>query len=285
VQLLLWGGPPVAIISKDPWILNYVMFVDESGDHNLKAIDNERPLFCLTGCVFERRYYQNVVRPRFDALKCEFWGNTDVVFHSRDIRRHQKDFTILADPDLRRKFYEALNSLIADLQFTIIAIVLHKEDHLVRYGDHARNPYYWSLELLLERYTFLVARRGGKAATGYVLAESRGETEDRRLIDEYHRLQASSSSYNCDLRSITSLWTLKKTENIVGLQIADLAAYPIASKVLRPHSSQPAFDVLLPKIDAAPAGKGGGILGYGLKIVPQPTDEHLTLWANKKAWT
>ncbi len=43
---------------------------------------------------------------------------------------------------------------------------------------------------------------------------------------------------------------LKKAESIAGLQIADLAAYPIAAKVLRPTHPQPAFDVLFPKINS-----------------------------------
>lgn len=31
----------------------YVMFVDESGDHNLQNIDDNFPLFCLCGCIFK----------------------------------------------------------------------------------------------------------------------------------------------------------------------------------------------------------------------------------------
>jgi len=37
---------------------------------------------------------------------------------------------------------------------------------------------------------------------------------------------------------------------------------------------QKSFDVVIGKLDKAPASKGGGILGYGLKIFPQPTFEH-----------
>ena len=70
----------------------------------------------------------------------------------------------------------------------------------------------------------------------------------------------------------------KKTANIAGLQIADLVAYPIAAKVLRPDLEQKAFDVVIGKLDKASASKGSGILGYGLKIFPQPTFEHYNVF-------
>ena len=73
----------------------------------------------------------------------------------------------------------------------------------------------------------------------------------------------------------------KKERNIAGLQIADMIAYPIAAKVLRPGAEQKAFDVLQPKIDAAPRHKGSYLLGYGLKVFPQPTFEHYLLWGPK----
>jgi hypothetical protein len=68
--------------------------------------------------------------------------------------------------------------------------------------------------------------------------------------------------------------------NLAGLQIADLVAYPIAAKVLRPDAEQKAFDILCPKIAAGPVCNRRSILGYGLKIFPQPTAEHEWLWGH-----
>ncbi len=121
-------------------------------------------------------------------------------------------------------------------------------------------------------------RRGGSKTTGYILAESRGQLEDGLLDEEYGRLREYGSAYQADLTNITGLDGKAGASNIVGLQIATLSAYPIAAKVLRPDKEQLAFDVLKGKIDAAPPSKGGAILGYGLKIFPQPTFEHHLLW-------
>ena len=53
-----------------------------------------------------------------------------------------------------------------------------------------------------------------------------------------------------------------KRENINGLQLADLAAYPIARYVIEPLRANPAFELIEPKIYA----KGGK--QYGLKKFP-----------------
>ena len=37
----------------------YVVYVDESGDHNLESIDQEYPVFVLSFCVFRKGNYSH----------------------------------------------------------------------------------------------------------------------------------------------------------------------------------------------------------------------------------
>ncbi|MEW5830585.1 MAG: DUF3800 domain-containing protein [Chloroflexota bacterium] len=251
----------------------HVLFMDESGDHNLTNIDNNFPAFCLAGCIFERAYYKATVRPAVDALKSKFWGRTDVILHSSDIRKHRGDFSFLGDPGRRQEFYEALNEMVSGLRFTILAVVIMKKAHLDLYGDGARHPYHLALEFIMERYAMRMNRLSS-FTEGYMMAESRGMKEDVLLKNQYFYYKQFGTRFQSNLSNITSFWMEKKGANIAGLQIADLVAYPIAAKVLRPDIEQKAFDLLKEKIDSAPVNKGGGILGYGLKIFPQPTLEH-----------
>ncbi len=80
-------------------------------------------------------------------------------------------------------------------------------------------------------------------------------------------------SYYQTFEEITTLWTEKKRKNIVGLQIADLAAYPIACKVLRPQVEHLSYNVLRDKICTSQS-QPPRILGYGIKIFPQATFDH-----------
>ena len=88
-------------------------------------------------------------------------------------------------------------------------------------------------------------------------------------VEIFHDLQESGIKFE----EITTLWTEKKRKNIAGLQIADLAAYPIARKILDPTGAQLSFDVLRAKICHKP-GEPNCILGYGIKIFPQATFAH-----------
>jgi hypothetical protein len=258
---------------------HYILFMDESGDHNLSNIADDFPVFCLTGCIFESLYYREVVRPKLDKFKEHFWGTRDVILRSRDIRRHEGRFAFLHDPDKRKEFYFKLDDLMQGLQFTILSVVIQKHDYMARYGPNVQHPYHLSFKFIMERYAIMMRRRDRKS-TGRIIAESRGQFEDGLLKGEYNRLKGASY-YQRDFGNIVNFWMEKKRANIAGLQIADLVAYPIAAKVLHPDREQKAFDIIGDKFDHAPRQRGG-ILGYGLKIFPQPTHAHYLLWGGGK---
>jgi hypothetical protein len=47
---------------------DYVVYVDESGDHGLASIDPEFPVFVLAFCVFEKSHYINsLFRPHNES--------------------------------------------------------------------------------------------------------------------------------------------------------------------------------------------------------------------------
>jgi hypothetical protein len=257
--------------------MGHILFVDESGDHNLANIDDNFPVFCLAGCAFESNYYNGEVRKTVDEFKLRWWGRTEVDLHSREIRKCEGDFSFLHDPAKKEAFYADLNGLVSSLRFRIIAIVILKNSHRDRYGPKAKHPYSLSLAFMLERYSKLIVRNGW-AESGWILAESRGGDEDGALKAEYCRLVKQGTYYQSNLSNITSLWTEKKSANIAGLQIADLVAYPIAAKVLRPMMENKSLEILMEKFDVSPRGQ---ILGFGLKIFPEPTTEHRLAFGQK----
>ncbi len=54
----------------------------------------------------------------------------------------------------------------------------------------------------------------------------------------------------------------KKKENIIGLQIADIAAYPIAKYILDKNAQNPAFNIIESKIYRQSGEQ------HGLTIIP-----------------
>lgn len=54
---------------------DFIVFVDESGDHSLTSIDAGYPVFVLTFCIFRKKYYSEIVTPGLRMLKFETFGH------------------------------------------------------------------------------------------------------------------------------------------------------------------------------------------------------------------
>ncbi len=128
-----------------------ILFFDESGDHNLSVIDPSYPLFVLGGVIMEEVYAKEVLTPRLSAFKCELFGNDDLILHTADITRNRNGFERLKDSGFRIAFYDRLNALMRELDYSVVACAIRKDEHLARYGMAALDPYLMSLDILVER--------------------------------------------------------------------------------------------------------------------------------------
>ena len=68
-----------------------VMFIDESGHHNLdpKTVDPKYPIFVLCGCIFDEKRYERVVK-KLNQLKIDFFGTSEIIFHTLEMTRPSK---------------------------------------------------------------------------------------------------------------------------------------------------------------------------------------------------
>ena len=69
------------------------------------------------------------------------------------------------------------------------------------------------------------------------MTESRGRREDRELKENFHRFMTVGADIPASLQSVSSsqIKLSLKTDNITGLQLADLLAYPSKKGVLLDH--------------------------------------------------
>src|SRR5437016_2102244 len=113
---------------------NYIVYVDESGEHGLKSINPQNPVFVLAFCIFEKPAYRQAVVPIVQELKFDNWGHDAVVLHIHDIRNQRGDFKILIDQALRAAFLERLNVIIEALPVTVIAAAIDKYRLVKKYA-------------------------------------------------------------------------------------------------------------------------------------------------------
>ncbi len=246
-----------------------VMFLDESGDHSLVKVDQQFPIFCLAGCIFDEDEYNGNCNRKIDEFKMRYFNNVDIVLHSREIRKCSPPFNILLNKNTKQSFYADLNNLILNLPFTVLASVILKNKLKNQYVDPV-NPYTLSLYFIMERFLYFLEENN---EIGYICAESRDPRSNTNLLGIFTEIINNGSGFinGRDVealrfqRKIHKMIFLTKQHNENGHQIADLTAYPVARFALNKNKLNSAFDIVKTKFRCSPAGK---IKGYGLKIFP-----------------
>ena len=71
---------------------NFIVYVDESGDHGMQTLDKNYPVFVLAFCVFYKRHYAERVAPALQKFKFNHFGHDHVVLHENEIRKEKGSF-------------------------------------------------------------------------------------------------------------------------------------------------------------------------------------------------
>lgn len=241
------------------------MFIDESGDHSLDKIDPSYPMFVLAGCIFDFDYYSQYVEPEINKLKIKHFGKTNVILRSYDIRKQKGEFSSLVDMIKRTTFYEDLDSFISTLDFKIIASAIRK-DRLKNQYRTPSNPYHLCLRFILERAVMYLGKTDEKMI---FRIESRQTHNDEKLAEVYESFRNKDQDiFKKDeiQAKLVDLSFNQKVQNIIGMQIADLVAYPIGRWVLDNSKENKAFEIIKNKFHKS--FKSPSYLNYGLKIFP-----------------
>ena len=247
---------------------DYIVYVDESGDHGLKSIDPEYPIFCLAFCIFKKSDYIFKVIPDLNYLKSKFWGHGDVVLHEHDIRKNRTgDWSILTDDKLRDCLIYDIDLLFKKSNIYMISSVINKTD-LTMYHS-MQNPYELAMLFCMERLNDWLVDQNQSGRIIQVHFESRGKNEDRLLKDKFQEIRnntPTSAPLKTDFSKITyRMRFLDKKVNSTGLQLADLAARPIGLHGFRPDQPNRAFNTINKKFITL---NNGYNQGKCLKIFP-----------------
>jgi hypothetical protein len=137
--------------------MKYYLFMDESGDHGLTTLNPDFPVFLLCGVLISETDY-TTLSTQINELKTSIWGDKQVILHSRDIRKCEKEFQVLFDLDLKAIFYNQLNQLISSNNYTVIASAIQKDNFIRRYGRLSKDVYELALSFIIERAIFFFGR-------------------------------------------------------------------------------------------------------------------------------
>lgn len=219
------------------------------------------PVFVLVGVLVGERHYAKRVVPAVQRLKQDYGLPPDVPLHSRAIRRWDPPFDFLRDTDVKQAFYTDISSLFTRLQLRLFSVVIDKRRLASRYL--LASPYDISISQLLS----LVCGSPGMPApwrpnVARIVAESRGRREDKELQREFQAFrQRGLHNYGAEGVSRRTASTvnavypdkirfLRKSLVVAGLELADLAAYPIGRAAVDNNWDNPAYLVLATRLGA-----------------------------------
>lgn len=242
-----------------------ILFLDESGDHNLSIIDQQYPLFVLGGVIVDKGYAEEEMTEAVQSFKRRLFGRDDLVLHTADITRNRNGFERMKEPAFRARFYSELNDLMRSLRFMVVACAIRKDAHLSRYGVAALDPYLLSLDILVERFCMEL---GNVSGGGLIVAEKRDPTLDHELDLAWLNLKIQGTRYlqATDIeKRVLGLNLRAKSENLVGLQLADLVVTPIGRYVLGKPIKED-FEIIREKFRCSVRGV---FEGYGLVVLPK----------------
>jgi len=240
---------------------DYIVYVDESGDHGLATFGREYPVFVLAFCIFQKSHYLDYVAPQIQQFKFRHFGHDAVILHESDIRKDRGDFNFLKSPDSKRAFMDELNRVVENAQFTVICTVINKAKLKERHS-HSFNPYDLALLFGMEMVHSFLQHNNQLSHITHVVMERRGKKEEDELESSFRRYADGENAYNAKLP--LELIFAGKQINSAGLQLADLVARPVGLSLIRPQQTNRAFQIIekkLYKVD-------GKVDGVGLKYFP-----------------
>ena len=222
----------------------YIVYVDESGDHSLESINPRYPLFVLSFCIFKKEYYAHTATSSLRMLKFSTFGHDMIVLHEQEIRKKLGPFHKLSK-EPRELFLEKLSDLIEQTDFVLIPIVIDKLA-IKTSGADPIHVYHLAMQIGLEQLYLLLQDKEQHTYETHVIFEARGRKEDAALELEF--LHVCSGHNSLQQRLPFKIVVADKKTNSEGLQFADMAARPVGISLLRPDQQNRAVSILKDKI-------------------------------------
>jgi len=221
---------------------NYLVFVDESGDHYLNKFPKDYPMFVLAFVIISKDEYCDHLLPRFSRLKLKYFPDVSTIFHEREIRKAEKRFSFLTNSELRYSFQADLSAMMAETDYKIVAVVINKKE---KTGQNllTDNLYELGVKYGLARIEdFLKSQNDFNYTT--ITFESRAHSidgyrqEDEQLYNYFKKTAHKNFGIEIHVKSAGGL----------GLQFADMIARPIGIHTLRPEQANRAWEIINGKI-------------------------------------
>ena len=221
--------------------------------------------FTLGGIVVEKNIYENIIKPKTIKLKEDCFGNDKVILHEIDIRKRQSDFAGIT-MDQQKNFFNNLEKIFLNNEIEVLAVSININELNNLYDEKNRNDiYYIALQLLMENYTHFLTTNDGN---GDLYLESTDSVNNAKLQNLFYMLKATGTLFmkkEILQKRLGAISFPLKSDNIIGLQLADFVPNVLARKAL--GKKQKPFSIYNGVESKLYDGKIGRKDRFGFKII------------------
>lgn len=239
---------------------DFLLFLDES-----KPNTNFQN-FTLGGIIIDRNDYEKQLKPLINKLKMDCFGNDEVILHEIDIRKRIGQFSNITRIQMETFFNKLENVIKMNNLLTILAISINIQDLDTLYQENDRNDiYYIALQLLMENFAHFLLLNDGR---GTIFLETTDFVNNTKLQNLFYLLKATGTLFIKKETLQERLATINfaaKSENIIGLQLADFIPNPLARQAL--GKTQKPFSIYNGIEERLYDGKIGMKERFGFKII------------------
>lgn len=211
----------------------YTLYIDESETFNSSG----KKYFVMSGVIIRETNYP-AIQSEMEALKRKVWNNTagceNYILHEKDVSFANfplnssklsavaSCYHIFMDTKKVQLLYNELSKLFKKSDLYTIGVCLDKSVLFARYGEkNLNNQLTIAIQLLIEHYCqFLIMNH----AAGDICYEAMQPEQNTKIQQRLYELKALGSMYYSPKTiqdCIREIHFVKKSENMIGLQLAD----------------------------------------------------------------
>lgn len=203
-----------------------LLSIDESGKASYNHPSN---LFILSAVIIPENI-KNKIDDQLRKIKIKYFGDENIIFHSRDMSRKKGDFKIFENTKIENNFYGDFISIVNNPKINLSFIITDKIK-TKKVGWLAKTILQKSYLLLLQNFAVYLETTKSK---GKIIVES-DPSQDFYLIQAHNSLQSTgikkAGISNYEYRHLITSLSLVNKENLDSdIQIADALAHVVGIK-------------------------------------------------------
>lgn len=267
----------------------YTLYLDEShtGNYNEATKRKDNPLFVIAGIIVKNDIHDINLTNSVNNLKCNIWNRCDDDYDYKNHILHELEMTYAITHKTKRlKFdynkvfknkhvynltYDVMSNIIEKSDLVIISACIFEDELSRLHPTQAINDILSiCMNIIIENYYHYLCSVNG---IGTICYESMPENQNEKIKKRYEIIRNTGTMFypaKAINKRIKGITFKQKTDNIIGLQVADFIPNAIGRHILnKTYNDKKQRNVSYSIIDdKLYDGCIGNKNRFGVKIIP-----------------